>query len=296
MFETLIPQLDPYGSTGNIERVREVHARSAGLIERVSRYSPGVSVAILNLNRPEYIIPLVEQLSLQAHHFRSQGVGFEIIIGDTGSTDADVLDFYKRCEARVQRSMKYHFSRCNNELAKRSSPFDTLLFCNNDVLFPPASLAVWDLYACLRNEPTTGIVGPIMWFADQTIQHAGIEFLKNPRMRGLSYHAGARERLRPGEKSYPKICPAVTGACLAIRRDLFVRVGGMDEGYEKECQDVALCLSAHRLGYAAKVLDCGHVIHFENGTRPKGEEDWVDRQRFLRKWGSYIEAMFLCDA
>ena len=74
---------------------------------------------------------------------------------------------------------------------------------------------------------------------------------------------------------------------------LFEAVGGMDEAYQAECQDVALCLSLDRIGFYSLIVFTGNVIHIENGTRDKGEECWKDRRRFLRKWGSYIESRFL---
>ena len=76
-----------------------------------------------------------------------------------------------------------------------------------------------------------------------------------------------------------------------IRSELFRQIDGFDEGYQTECQDIALCLQAKRLGYAIKLIHTGNIIHLENATRPKGSEDWQDRQRFVRKWGTFIEAV-----
>ena len=49
-------------------------------------------------------------------------------------------------------------------------------------------------------------------------------------------------RVLTHEKTYAD-GPAVTGACLLVRSDLFRAVDGFDENYEEECQDVHLCLA-----------------------------------------------------
>lgn len=78
-----------------------------------------------------------------------------------------------------------------------------------------------------------------------------------------------------------------------IRTDLWIDLDGLDDAFEREAQDVDLCLRAARLGWDVEVLDCGPLVHEENGTRPKGEEWWADRRLFLRRWLSYLEAAHL---
>jgi GT2 family glycosyltransferase len=75
------------------------------------------------------------------------------------------------------------------------------------------------------------------------------------------------------------------------RRSLFRRLGGFDPLYAAECQDIALCLEAYRLGSTAACAHLGPIVHIENATRPKGEENWSDRQRFLRKYGALIRSL-----
>ena len=82
---------------------------------------------------------------------------------------------------------------------------------------------------------------------------------------------------------------AVTGACLLTRSALFADVGGFDEVYRTECQDIALCLAMRRRGFKMAVINAGRIIHLENATRPAGSEDWHDRQRFVRKWASFMD-------
>jgi hypothetical protein len=47
------------------------------------------------------------------------------------------------------------------------------------------------------------------------------------------------------------------------------------------------------MGRECKLYNGGPIVHLENATRPKGEVHERDRARFLRRWGSYIEAAYL---
>jgi GT2 family glycosyltransferase len=214
------------------------------------------------------------------------------LVGDTGSSDAKVLARYDVCgpDTSVQRGLKYHFSRCNNAVA-RSAECETLLFLNNDVIFPDDRTPVLDMYDALQADKKRGVVGCCLYYEDGRVQHIGVDFAREPSIRGLCYHPKVRSRIEPSALKQSWQVPAVTGACLMIRHALFLQMG-MDEDYAAECQDIALCLNVDRLGYEIHIVNAGRVLHLENATRPKGEEFWPDRQRFLRRWGSYIEARY----
>jgi GT2 family glycosyltransferase len=288
-------RLDAYASVDNVARAAEVTQRLAAP-PRVCRvdWSPGLSVVILTLDRYELIDPLLTALEAARERVTAARAGYEVIVGDTGSTDPRVLDRYTRCPpfVRIVRPMQYHFSRCNNALFFTHARFDRVLFLNNDIIFDDAAASLTALHAHLDRHERSGAVGAVLHLPDQTIQHAGIDVLRDGPWRRFPYHPHHGATLPVDAGAY-RPCPAATGAFLAVRSSLFARLDGFDEGYATECQDVALCLAAGRLGYRVEVLQAGHIVHLENGTRPKGSEDWGDRQRFLRKWGAYIEATLL---
>ena len=261
---------------------------------RDSVYETGLSVIILNRDRADLLLPLVEQLGEQGEAVRHAGVAFEIMIGDTGSTDPRVLAAYGdwRDEVVVVRNLSYHFSRCNNQVAQEAS-YDSLLFLNNDVILPPRREALLELHRALHRSPDIGILGAVLYFPDGKIQHSGIDFFRQPPYRGFPFHPHAREMLPPAELPAIFDSPATTGSLLLICRHLFESVGGFPEDYAAECQDIDLCLRVHRKGYKTQILNLGRTVHLENATRPKGEENWPDRRLFLRRWRSYVGAQFL---
>jgi GT2 family glycosyltransferase len=285
-------RLDIYAESTNDQRVGEALA-SQQAETPVHGLPAGLTVVILNKNSPELLTPLVRQLEAQLGAFAAAGVGCEVIVGDTGSSNPAILALYQAMPhgMRVVRDLRYNFSRCNNQLEALAT-FDTVLFLNNDIILPEAGDELLRAYTVLSSRPSLGVLGAVMRYPDGTIQHMGCGLLRDPGYWGLPYHAHARTRIASEEIAALADYPAVTGAFLMINRALFRACGGFDEGYAAECQDTALCLDARRLGYEVACANVGTIIHIENGTRPKGEEHWPDRQRFLRKYGAYIQAVW----
>ncbi len=290
--------LNPYASNTNEERCRQILHPEVCKLDHASR--PGLSVMILNLNHPDYIIPLCNQLLKEKEIFAAEGLAFEILIGDTGTTDRSVLAYYEanRNGIRLFRELKYHFSKNNNLLA-REAQCKTFLFLNNDIVLPSrdttsaAESPLLAMYRELNDRPQLGIVGAYLYFKDMSIQHAGIDFIRDPALRGFCYHPRIRQNIDSDRWPHFANVPSVTGACLMTKASIFEPCAGLSESYEAECQDVDLCLRTQRAGFSVGIVNAGPIIHLENGTRPKMDENWPDRQRFMRRWGSFIEAKFL---
>lgn len=287
-FGGLDPRLDPYVSDENLDRVA---ALGGGLEARGrSQLSPGLSVVVLNRNSPGLLESLLVGFQAAKADFGSAGVDCELIIGDTGSSDQAALRLLEAAESdgvSVTRGLTYQFSANNNALSLQAR-HETTLFMNNDVLLSRNPSCLWTAYQVQRR--TKAIVSVVLDFEDGRAQHRGVDLLRDEHFYALSFHpgAGAISTHNPGEELS---WPAVTGAFLMIDTTLFARLGGFDESYAAECQDIDLCLKANRLGVGCRVVDAGPTVHLENATRPKGEENWHDRQRFVRRWSSYIETL-----
>lgn len=278
----------------NQQRVRQVRAaHQATALERPVN-TPGLAVLILTKDRPEYIIPLLSSLGRCSAAFASRGLGFRVYVGDTGSTDPQVRRYYRQlpecCE--LVEGLDYQFSRCNNQLLDRAQGYSQILFLNNDIAFAHAASSLLALSDLLESDPQIGIVGALLRFPDNSVQHEGIGVMREPALHGFVHHPGAR--LAPSlAAGANRACLAVTGALLLIKGEVLRLTGGFDEAYQAECQDVDLCLSAARAGYRSVVLNAGQITHFENGTRTPGEESWADRRRLMRRWHGWIEAHWL---
>lgn len=286
------PVRRPYAYETNIDRVRRVLG-GGRTFEASETDVAGLSIVILTLEKPELIGPLLDVLTDAREHLRRDfGFSLEIIVGDTGSQSAEVSRIYARHaqQIRLERGMKYQFSKCNNELFQNFVSHDRVLFLNNDILFTHAPEQLLGLCHALDLNASVGIVGSQLLYPDGRLQHGGVDIFRDGEMKGLCYHPGHGQDVRvvPAMGEVQEY-PAVTGACLLIRSSLFRQCGGFDERYIAEAQDVDLCLKARRLGWSTQLAHVGKVIHIENATRAKGEENYQDRARFVRKWGGYCE-------
>ncbi|HTO95234.1 MAG TPA: galactosyltransferase-related protein, partial [Bacteroidota bacterium] len=62
----------------------------------------------------------------------------------------------------------------------------------------------------------------------------------------------------------------VSGAAMAVRREVFERAGGFDETYFMYYEDVDLCARIRRLGHEVHILDAGEIVHLKGGSQPHG--------------------------
>lgn len=288
------PAQYPYLIENNEDRIAAIVTDEIKIRPDKKAEKPGLSIIILTLEKPELIEPLLKNLIIAKKElYNRKKINIEIIIGDTGSTSPEINSIYKTLisDVTIVRDLTYHFSQCNNLLFSEYVNFDSVLFLNNDIIFEDTINALYRMYVALNDDQKTGIVGSFLTYPDGRLQHGGVSIIEEGDSKGLCYHPGHGTVFKkPAIDSVIPI-PAVTGACLLIRSDLFVSCGMFDIQYEIEAQDIDLCFQARRLGYQSLLSYPGEVQHLENATRPKGEENNQDRARFVRKWAVFYSEM-----
>lgn len=214
----------------------------------------------------------------------------ELVIVDNGSVEPETFALFDRLRARpdiriVRVDEPFNFARLIN-VGARAARGEVLALVNNDVearspdwLEPLTRLAI---------DPRVGAIGPKLLYENGTIQHAGVML----GIRGLTSHAGAgRAADDPGPYAMlttTRRVSAVTGACLLTRREVFDRLGGLDEKFVIEFNDVDYCMRAGAAGYAIVYAAEPMLLHKEGATRqarPLREQEVRDRSLFMRRWG-----------
>lgn len=278
-----------YAGVNNLRRSQAV--TEPGKLLPPRSFQAGLSIIILNLEQFQLIGPLLDDLTAAKKELAGENMAIDILVGDTGSRDKRVLDKYAElaAEITVEKNLSYHFSRCNNRMFERHVRFDQTLFLNNDIIFDNAAGSLRCMMHQMLREPHTGVLGCHLLYPDGLIQHSGIDFFQEGTLKGLCFHPFHRQPdIREQAVGEAVPVPAVTGACLVTRSSLFEALGGFDEGYQSECQDVALCLALKRLGHRCVLLNAGKIVHIENATRKADSEDWRDRSRFMRQWANFV--------
>ncbi len=168
-----------------------------------------------------------------------------------------------------------------NNVAARQARGEVLLFLNNDV---EAQGVGWLEALCAQAlRPEVGVAGARLLYPDRRLQHCGV-------VVGLTGAAGhPLVGLGPNGEGYlhmatvARECAAVTGACLASRRNVFERLGGFDESLGVDLNDVDYCLRAGQQGYRVIYEPSAELIHYESPSR--GTAGGVgDIISFLARW------------
>jgi len=176
------------------------------------------------------------------------------------------------------------FGAANNAGA-RAARGEILLFLNNDTIVRAPIVPRIAEYMAVN--PRCGAVGLRLVNPDGSLQNSSGA---DPRIWSIwqtsreGYIYASRDAVRRDW---------VSGAAMAVRRNLFDKAGGFDEAYFMYYEDVDLCARIRRMGYEVHLLDAGEVVHLKGGSQPGGMSGSLEtefRRSQLRYYGHYAPA------
>jgi hypothetical protein len=95
---------------------------------------------------------------------------------------------------------------------------------------------------------------------------------------------------------------AVLGACILIKKETFEEVGGFDESFFYNYEDIDLCLKLHQKGYKIIYSPKSVLFHYYKATRKgdnehaiKDEIDLKNRKILYFKWNKWLRKTLLKD-
>ena len=192
----------------------------------------------------------------------------------------------------------FHFGKLNN-WAVEHVDCEYVLLLNNDVeVINEEWLSAMLEYAQL---PEVGEVGAKLFYPDGKIQHAGIGV-------GLGGAAAHPHRMLNGDGFgfqgwlvNPRNVMAVTAACMMIKRNLFLKIGGFDPQFDPAYQDVDFGIRLHEKGYWNIYTPYARLYHFESVTRLASDytetliKDAENAVKLRKKWPQYVDVDFAAD-
>lgn len=183
---------------------------------------------------------------------------------------------------------------CNYGVKLGKSPFVLLL--NSDCYMKPGSLQ--KMVEVISHDKDIGVVGaklvfPELDYYDKArpagkIQHAGLSY----DIQGVPQHIFVGWDANHPKANIPCIVPAVTGACLMTRREIWDQVGGFYEGYGLGTyEDIDFCTAVRSI--PKKVWYEPTVVgeHMAGGTAINEKINFpLTRNKFIfmGRWASYI--------
>lgn len=172
--------------------------------------------------------------------------------------------------------------RINQGAAQANGQFLLLLNDDTEVITPDWLESMLEF----AQQEAIGAVGAKLLYPNGKIQHSGVMVLGgNP---GHAFHGF--DGAHPGyfcSNLVNRNYLAVTAACLMIRTELFHQVGGMDEIFPLNYNDVDFCLKVHQAGYRNVVTPYAQLIHYESISRKPGLQphEW---ENLNQKWQPYF--------
>ncbi|EHP71260.1 putative glycosyltransferase [Metallosphaera yellowstonensis MK1] len=213
-----------------------------------------LSVLVVNVKGKHHLPRLLT--SLRGSTFRN----FEVVIVD----DSDMIrhqDIDNITVRIIKIGKDQGLAYCRN-LAVEHSTGEILLFLDNDTEVIPNSLEFLVNYL---EENRNEIVQLFLVTPEGEIDSLGgiIDDLGYPKELGKNLNEELANKLNVNKLLYGK------GAAIAMRRDVFYRVGGFDTKFFYGYDETDFCFRAVRLGYPIKLLRTAKVIHYEHGSFSK---------------------------
>jgi O-antigen biosynthesis protein len=206
-----------------------------------------------------------------------------IVVEHLGAEDAPMDRVLAKHNAkRIRYEGPFHFSRMNNMAAGGASG-SILVFLNDDTEpLVPNWLTELVLHV---QRPQIGAAGAKLLYPSGALQHAGI-------VVGIGDACGHPGRGGHGSPYWKWLdvtrnVSAVTGACLAIRAELFQRLGGFSECFPVNYNDVDLCLRIRAAGLWIVYEPSAVLTHHESQSRPGGVS-FGERQRWYSRWSEHM--------
>ncbi len=220
---------------------------------------------------------------------QSSADGYKIIVVDDGFVDAELralLDQHGHSTQTCPRIEHFSFAhKANFAISLVESGIVLLLNDDLEVISPD-----WiQQLAGQAARPAIGAVGCRLLFGDGTLQHAGIGIGINGSAGHMFHRAPADGLEYAGFASIDRNYSAVTGAVMAFRKEVFDQVGGFDEQFRTDYNDLDFCLKCVEQGYRVVYTAAATLYHFHNSSLKRVHDSSIERQAFLARWSHVVE-------
>ncbi len=266
-------------------------AHSSGI--RTSSH-PTLSVIIATYNRKSHLQRCIESL------LRNSEQNIEIIVVDDPCSDGtrewldemktkhpNITTIHNQCHTGQHRSMNRGFHLSHGIY---------IGFVNDDI----EVMDGWDtaLVSLLKKDPSYGTATPLIITADGCIRSMGIidKILskKYPQLKPIPGTKGYfTKKLEPDQIPESKHIREVEyGYYWVMKREVWEKIGGIDESFGKYCADADFGMRVRIAGY--KNMYCPASVIIDHGADAEAAETTKEflkksQKLFCRKWDAYVE-------
>ncbi len=214
---------------------------------------------------------------------------YEIVVVDdgnlSGSTKEALSGIPYRLESFTEPNTPFNFSRKAN-FAFRQARGQHIVLLNDDmeVISPEWLTAMIEF----TQQEEIGVVGARLLLPDDRLQHVGVVLgVNNGAAHAFhEYPAGSI-----GYNAYTHLIrnySAVSGACLATKKDVIEKAGGFDERFPTDFNDIDFCLRVIQQGFRVVYTPYAELYHFEGTSIKRKVQDPREVALFKSRWGEEI--------
>ncbi|MGM9941615.1 MAG: glycosyltransferase [Bulleidia sp.] len=255
--------------------------------------NPLVSIIIPNYENKKVLERCINSI-FSVNSYRN----VEVIIVENNSSSEEIFSYYEQVQKKYDnvhvvnwKGSEFNYSAINN-YGVGFAKGEYLLLLNNDTEMISQDAIEEMLGICMRDD--VGVVGAKLLYPDNTVQHAGV-------MVGIGGTAGHLfSRILNQDPGYMMRAilnydlSAVTGACLMTKKDIYQKVGGLDETLKVAYNDVDYCLKVRAEDRLVVYNAYSQWYHYESVSR--GYETDIRKIRrfdsevklFQNKWKKVI--------
>jgi GT2 family glycosyltransferase len=252
--------------------------------------APLVSVIIPTRDMPE----LLGQC-LQGVLSRTDYPDLEVLIIDNDSSAIGTRLLFSQLSSDKRVKIlpfpgDFNWSAANN-MGADAAQGSVLVFLNNDIEITDSGWLREITSHVVR--PSVGVVGAKLNYRDDRLQHGGMACDGHDNCVHIYRFADPDDPGHLGQLALTRDVFAVTGACMAVRKDVFCELGGFESRALKVTwSDVDLCLKARARKLRVVWTPFAKLRHLECATR--GHDTSPERIRRFSKEQDYMRATWGC--
>ena len=223
-----------------------------------------ISIIIPTRDKPELLKNCIDSVKNT-----TSDLDIELVVVDNDSVEPETKTFLDELAAQGAVVLKYpgnfnYSAICN--LAASNSSGKYLCFLNNDTeVISPTWLSSMVQHA---SQPSVGLVGSVLLYPDNSLQHMGISLGYAGSIAGHPY------RGKSAKENVPDECFEVSGvtfACAVISKNNSDGLNGLDEVFPVGFNDVDISIRATDSNLHNVLCTRAVLTHAESQSRPTGK-------------------------
>ena len=255
--------------------------------------SPKVSIIIPTKDRSKML-----DNCLKSIYNKSTYKNYEVIVVNNRSEKDSTLKLFELYKSKydnfkvIDADYDFNYSKLNNDAVKECSGEYIILLNNDTEVLTKNWIELMLGYAMQEH---VGAVGVKLLYPDLTVQHGGIVLGIAGIAANVYTDVDSESYGTFGRLLIPYNYSAVTAACLMVKKDKYLQVGGLEEELKVAYNDVDFNIKLLEAGYYNVFLPMVNLIHFESKSRGKDTSAeksarlQEESKYMINKWGDLLK-------